>query len=67
MLTVDFKKLGIRAGYRILDIGCGSGPPIVIKMYLPLVPTWMQQSFERLKNGYDFMTDAVKTAAAAGA
>ena len=25
MLTVDFKRLRIRPGYRILDIGCGSG------------------------------------------
>ncbi len=25
MVTVDLKKLGIRKGYRILDIGCGSG------------------------------------------
>lgn len=25
MITVDFKKVDIRPGYRILDIGCGSG------------------------------------------
>ncbi|MFH2067448.1 MAG: class I SAM-dependent methyltransferase [Pseudomonadota bacterium] len=25
MITVDFKKIDIRPGYRILDIGCGSG------------------------------------------
>ena len=25
MITVDFKTLGIRPGYRILDIGCGPG------------------------------------------
>ncbi|MBU0993560.1 MAG: methyltransferase domain-containing protein [Proteobacteria bacterium] len=25
MVTVDFKKLGIKPGYKILDIGCGQG------------------------------------------
>ncbi|MCK5205642.1 MAG: SAM-dependent methyltransferase, partial [Desulfobacterales bacterium] len=25
MITVDFNRLNIKAGYRILDIGCGSG------------------------------------------
>lgn len=25
MITVDFEKLGVRPGYRILDIGCGPG------------------------------------------
>ncbi|MBU4055579.1 MAG: methyltransferase domain-containing protein [Proteobacteria bacterium] len=25
MITVDFEKLGIKPGYRILDMGCGSG------------------------------------------
>ena len=25
MVTVDFNRLCIRPGYRILDIGCGSG------------------------------------------
>lgn len=25
MITVDFKKLDIQAGFRILDVGCGSG------------------------------------------
>ncbi len=25
MVTVDFQRLGIRSGYRILDMGCGSG------------------------------------------
>jgi SAM-dependent methyltransferase len=57
MITVDFKTLGVKPGYRILDVGCGSGRHTcaayqlkdVFSIGADLNPAMLVQAKERLQ------------------